>query len=178
MDLREKKTLRHIQNAFLRLRANKPLERITVKELSEQAEISKATFYLHYKDIYDLSEQLQNEVVQKVLDSLTHPELFLSNQKQFTQELFHAFYSYQSLTEILFSGNQAAALPLRIEQGLREHIFQVVPEAREDARFNILLSYHIQGGYYAYMENHKHFSNENILDALDEISSKLPLQPT
>ena len=31
MDLREKKTRRSIQNAFLQLRAHKPLERITVK---------------------------------------------------------------------------------------------------------------------------------------------------
>ena len=63
MDLREKKTKRSIKKAFLQLRAQKPLEKITIKELSELAEISKATFYLHYKDIYDLSSQLQNEVI-------------------------------------------------------------------------------------------------------------------
>ena len=56
MDLREKKTKRNIRNAFIELRAKKPLERISIKELAELAEISKATFYLHYKDIYDLSE--------------------------------------------------------------------------------------------------------------------------
>ena len=59
MDLREKKTKRNIRNAFIELRAKKPLERISIKELAELAEISKATFYLHYKDIYDLSENLQ-----------------------------------------------------------------------------------------------------------------------
>ena len=58
MDLRERKTKRAIKDAFLQLRVKKPLERIRVKELSELAQISKATFYLHYKDIYDLSEQL------------------------------------------------------------------------------------------------------------------------
>ena len=52
MDLRVKKTKNSIINAFLKLRAKKSLERITVKELSDLAEINKATFYLHYKDIY------------------------------------------------------------------------------------------------------------------------------
>ena len=55
MDLRTEKTKRSIINSFLELRSRKPLEKITVKELSEKAEINKATFYLHYHDIYDLS---------------------------------------------------------------------------------------------------------------------------
>lgn len=103
MDLREKKTKRNIKDAFLQLRAHKPLERITVKELSEMAEISKATFYLHYKDIYDLSEQLQDDIIQKILENIQHPDLFLSDTAQSTYELFHAFCSYQSLIDILFS---------------------------------------------------------------------------
>jgi len=61
MDLREKKTLRAIRTAFLQLRGQRPLEKITVKELCELAEISKATFYIHYRDLYDLSERLQKE---------------------------------------------------------------------------------------------------------------------
>ena len=67
MDLREIKTQRSIRNAFLQLRSEKPLERIRVKELAELAEISKGTFYLHYHDVYDLSEQLQNEVIENVI---------------------------------------------------------------------------------------------------------------
>lgn len=61
MDLRTIKTKRNIKNAFIQLRTKKPLERITVKELAELAEISKATFYLHYHDVYDLSDQLQKK---------------------------------------------------------------------------------------------------------------------
>ncbi|MBR3282470.1 MAG: TetR/AcrR family transcriptional regulator [Ruminococcus sp.] len=45
MDMRIEKTRRSIINAFLQLRAKKPLEKITVKELSALAEINKATFY-------------------------------------------------------------------------------------------------------------------------------------
>ena len=61
MDLRVERTRRHIAEAFLALRAQKPLERMTVKELAARAEINKATFYLHYRDIYDLMEHLENE---------------------------------------------------------------------------------------------------------------------
>ena len=147
-----------------------------MKELSELAEISKATFYLHYKDIYDLSEHLQNEVIQKILDTITHPELFLSAPAQFTRELCTAFYAHQSLIDILFSDTQASVLPRRIEEKMREYIYQVVPDARGQARLSILLSYQIQGGYYAYADNHKRFGTESVLEVLSEITEKLSLR--
>lgn len=51
MDLRIQKTLREIRRAFLSLAAEKPLERITVKELCDRALINKATFYSHYDNL-------------------------------------------------------------------------------------------------------------------------------
>ena len=63
MDLRQQRTRRSIVNAFLALRSEKPIETITVRELTERAQIHKATFYLHYHDIYDLSEALEWEVI-------------------------------------------------------------------------------------------------------------------
>lgn len=50
---------------------------LTVKELAELAYINKATFYSHYKDIYDLSEQLENEVVASIIDNLPSPEALI-----------------------------------------------------------------------------------------------------
>ena len=61
MDLRKQRTKNSIINAFIQLRAKKPLEKITVTELAELAYINKATFYTYYQDIYDLSEQLETE---------------------------------------------------------------------------------------------------------------------
>ena len=74
MDLRIEKTERGIKNAFIELRSRKPLEKITVKELCESARINKSTFYAHYKDIYDLSDAMEEEVVQSIANSIQHPE--------------------------------------------------------------------------------------------------------
>lgn len=169
MDLREKKTRRSIKNAFIELRAKKPLEKISVKELAELAEISKATFYLHYHDIYDLSEQLQKEVIQNVLNSISKPDWLLLDEARFTKELFEAFYSQQALISILFSGSQASVFPIGIENELRNYIFDLVPEYKDDARFNIMLSYKIQGGYYAYQKNYKNIDMTVIIDTINEM---------
>lgn len=173
MDLREKKTKRNIKNAFIELRSGKPLERITIRELVELAEISKATFYLHYRDIYDLSDHLQKELIQNILQTLDQPELFLTDTTAFTAALFYAFSEHQSMIEILFSGSQSAVLPLSIEKELKEYIFKIVPSARKDAKFNILLTHQILGGYHVYQQYHKKYSIEYIMDVIKEINYSL-----
>ena len=170
MDLREKKTKRSIKNAFIKLRSTKPLERITIKELVESAEISKATFYLHYRDIYDLSDSLQKELIQNILQSLEQPELFLTDTTAFTSALFYAFSNHHSMIEILFSGSQSAILPLSIEKELKEYIFKIIPSARDNAKFNILLTYQILGGYHAYQQYYPHYGIDYIVDVIKEIT--------
>ena len=103
MDLRQKKTIRSIQNAFLKLRSEKEIERIRIKEIIELAEISKGTFYLHYHDIYDLAEQMQSEVINNVIGYIEHPDAVLENQQLFTKELLEAFLAQQNLITLLFS---------------------------------------------------------------------------
>ena len=173
MDLREKKTLRAIRSAFLELRARLPLERITVKELTQRAEISKATFYLHYRDIYDLSAQLQKEVVHSVLESIEQPRLLAEDHGAFVNRLFDAFAAQQELIDILFSGNQASVLPISIERELRELVDSLFPQTREDARFNVLLTYQIQGAYYAYQQHRRTFGARQVMDTISAISQQI-----
>ena len=100
MDQREIKTKRAIKNAFLMLRAQKPIEKITIRELAALAEISKATFYLHYQDIYDLSEQIGKEVLTNILNSISRPENVLEKPDVFTREITTGFFSQINLIQL------------------------------------------------------------------------------
>ena len=153
MDLRTLKTERAIKNAFTLLRSKKELEKITVKELCEEACINKSTVYAHYRDIYDLSDVLCEEVVAQVAKGVMHPEYFEENPAEFTRELFYAFFAQNSLITILFSGKQRNHLADRIERSIKELIFEKYPEYRHNMTKNIILSYCIQGGYHAYVGN-------------------------
>ena len=72
MDMRVVKTRRAIRNALIELAEEKEVDKITVKELCERAEISKPAFYSHYGNIYDVVDEIENEVVQKVCDQMAH----------------------------------------------------------------------------------------------------------
>ena len=122
MDLRIEKTKKSIINSFLALRSKKELEEITIKELCEMAQINKSTFYAHYHDIYDLSEQLEKELVTSLMEEIRHPENVINDPAAFSRELFEGCLAKSSLMDILFSGNRNGFLIERIEAVLKETI--------------------------------------------------------
>lgn len=64
-DLRVRYTQKVIQDAFWQLLKEKPLSRITVKEVCSLAQINRGTFYRHYLDCYDLMDKIQQEMLEK-----------------------------------------------------------------------------------------------------------------
>ena len=72
-DHRTRVTKLLIRKAFTQLLNEKPTQSISVKELCMQAGINRGTFYAHYRDIYDLMEQIESEMTrdfQEVLKPL------------------------------------------------------------------------------------------------------------
>ena len=58
IDRRIVKTKRAITVALLQLLSEKPLEEITITELTLKADINRKTFYLHYTGIEDVANEL------------------------------------------------------------------------------------------------------------------------
>lgn len=82
-DLRVIKTQKAIRQALLNLLEKKNLEKITVKEICDQAMISKGTFYYHYRDIDDL---FQTEIVrtfESLIDYIDDFSLLFDDPKAF-----------------------------------------------------------------------------------------------
>ena len=63
------RTDRAIQSAMLSLLARKPFEKITVQDILEETPVSRATFYKHFHDKFEIVEKIQEEVLH------THTEL-------------------------------------------------------------------------------------------------------
>lgn len=53
-------TKKAIIDSFFELLAKYPINKITVKMISEQADVNRGTFYAYYKDAYDLLEKTEN----------------------------------------------------------------------------------------------------------------------
>ena len=60
-------TKRALMSTFLELLEDKPLDKITVREIVEECGVSRNTFYYHFHDIYELIEEMFNNEVDRIM---------------------------------------------------------------------------------------------------------------
>lgn len=59
-----------IRNAFFELYGEKKIDRISIKEITDRAQLNRGTFYVYYKDIYDLLEKTEDELIAELVVKL------------------------------------------------------------------------------------------------------------
>ncbi len=64
-DRRVRRTKALLTQGLIRLLEEKDIKDISVKELSDLADINRGTFYLHYTDVYDMLNQMEEELFQE-----------------------------------------------------------------------------------------------------------------
>ncbi len=63
-------TKEKIRNAFFELYATKKIDKISIKEITEKAQLNRGTFYVYYKDIYDLLDRTEDELMAELVIKL------------------------------------------------------------------------------------------------------------
>ena len=61
-DRRVQRTKKSIRNAFLHLLADKDLEKISVKEIADCADVDRKTVYNYYNGVYDILDDLESDL--------------------------------------------------------------------------------------------------------------------
>ena len=60
-------TQKAIQNSFIKLLDSKPIDRITIKDITSDCGISRNTFYYHYADLPALVEELLTDYAEELM---------------------------------------------------------------------------------------------------------------
>ena len=63
VDRRVRRTKERLKQAMTELLQERSIREITVRELTERADVNRGTFYAHYADLYDMLEQMENELL-------------------------------------------------------------------------------------------------------------------
>lgn len=88
-DRRVLRTKKNIRQTFLQLLSEKSLTQLTVKELSEQADINRKTFYMYYSNIEEILFELEDELVQKLV--------LVFEKELFDREVFDSYSFFKNL---------------------------------------------------------------------------------
>lgn len=126
--MKQQITKRAITESFRALLAVKPLDKITVRDIVEDCELTRNTFYYHYEDVYDLlSDVLESEIERALsvpaggsswetmlLDMLS----FLTDSPQIGRHIFQS--KCQDAMRVYFSKVISELTDRYIEQNVRD----------------------------------------------------------
>lgn len=146
-DRRVRKTKRALQEGLAELLLETDLRNIKVRELTDKIDIHRATFYTHYKDIYDLYEQIEKSV----FDELN--KIIVADPKHTYNNIFKIIidfvYSNAKVCRMVLSKNGNRSFYDRISLFLEEQYSAILKyetnqnTITEESKF--LIRYHIQG---------------------------------
>lgn len=97
-DRRVRKSKAAIKKAFIQLLDDSQIERITIRQISDKADINRGTFYLNYDDKYALLEEMEDE---QIADLKKLVDIRKVNLAQKTAEEFIEIFSNEVIKKVI-----------------------------------------------------------------------------
>lgn len=150
IDRRVRKTKKAMAGALAHLLSEKPLKSITVREISELADINRGTFYLHYKDVYDMVEQIQNDIYDKfneIVDNYVPKE---NAEELFPMlvEFFNLLSENADLAKCMIDKNGDVVFVNKLKNTIKEKCFYNIRKTlniNNDDEFDYFYQYIVSG---------------------------------
>ena len=176
-DRRVLRTKKNIRQTFLQLLSEKSLTQLTVKELSEQADINRKTFYMYYSNIEEILSELEDELVQKLV--------LVFEKELFDREVFDSYSFFENLNlaiqgdiELYRTLNHSDLLPhliLRAKNALIDVFFRKynIPADSDSERYILYAEYAASGilsMYTKWFSSDSHMSLEELTRTAAEIT--------
>ena len=124
-----RKTKQLIQKSFMLILEKKPFEAITVGDITNQAQINRGTFYLHYKDKFDLLDNIERQLFEDLgnhIDELqsrySSTDTFEKGQEQLASTLFSSIKMHAPLLKIFLSDHGRGGFHIRFRDAFSEKV--------------------------------------------------------
>lgn len=140
-DRRVRKTKAQLRAGLAKLMQTKSINEITVKELVDEVDINRSTFYLHYTDIYNLLDNIEEELYEEILRVINeHPIGFNENTFPFIADIFSILLKDKDVCRALLGSNGDISFLHRIEAIIAENSIKalepIFPNAIEDIKYS------------------------------------------
>ena len=119
VDRRVRKTKAQLRAGLARLMQKKSIKEITVKELVDEVDINRSTSYLHYSDIYQMLESIENELMDEIAQVIEeHPLDLIQNGSSYPmiEHIFTILDNNKDICIALLGKNGDMAFVNRIEK--------------------------------------------------------------
>lgn len=106
-DRRVRRTKKLLSQGLIELMQHKQVKNITVRELADLVDVNRGTFYLYYRDIFDMLERLEEELFEQLnAVILAHKgEPVLTHARPMLTDLFRIVAENKEICSVLLGDN-------------------------------------------------------------------------
>ena len=121
-DRRVRRTKKLLTQALTQLLQEKQINEITVKELTDLADMNRGTFYLYYKDMFDMLEKIEDGLFEALgtIVSLHENDDVSQQTKPILLDLFRFIEDNQEMCRVLLSPHGDMNFLHRLNEVVRE----------------------------------------------------------
>lgn len=130
VDRRIIRTKKALRDALTELLKEKTFDEITVSDLTTRADMNRGTFYLHYRDKYDLLEQSEEEIIEGIKNTKSKKKLlkkedipkfdFMNEPIPFVTELFEYLQDNADFMTVILGAKGDPAFHVKLKGVMRD----------------------------------------------------------
>lgn len=141
VDRRVIKTRRQLKKGLAALMKEKSVNQITVKELVEEVDINRSTFYLHFKDIQDLLREIEENMEAQIKRAIEEHPIVSGNENAFyfIEDMLRVLDEEREISKALIGPNGDMGFIHRIERIIKENsrgtLEKMFPGKKEDLKY-------------------------------------------
>lgn len=126
-DRRVRRTKKLLTQALTQLLGEKQINEITVKELTELADMNRGTFYLYYRDVFDMLEKIEVGMFEKMENIIASHENedVTKTTEPILLDLFTFIGENQEMCRVLLSPNGDMNFLHRLYEAIRERSLEI-----------------------------------------------------
>ena len=142
-------TRANLREAFWNLYAERPIERISVREITDRAGYNRATFYLYYHDVYEVLEEIEDALLGG-LARLVNDRLLQGDRLDFSQHMgviLRMAQEYRGYFEVLIGEKGDPTFSRRFKEVVAPLLerFVLPSEGLTQQESHVLLEFYLSG---------------------------------
>jgi AcrR family transcriptional regulator len=158
----------------------KGYDAVSVSEITDRAELGRATFYLHYKDKDDLLIETINDIVQDFIDKIADLQDMTIDQGEeaIIRDVFLFTKEHPNLFRVIMRGHGMYTATLKLQSVIAEFIYNHVQKWIASQHLQVKIPLDILSNFYAgamlnsifwWLENDTGYSAEEMAENYNKL---------
>lgn len=168
-----------LKDAFWELYEKKTIDKITIREITNKAGLNRGTFYAHYLDIYDVLQQIKDNILCDMeQNSIKLFRFFFTYESDF--EYFNDFITrYEKYLKVLIGKKGDPEFIYKVKDIMKRTVLVNLPENHNQTDIDYILEYiasaHI-GSLNFWYENDRDKTMANLVKLIKSLSTQGPVK--